>query len=194
MPALLPAELAWYVTGRFYATSGTAPTVADYGYFLHLAGIDAPLFAEGQKSEATAHFTFAAQPFAPKGVTNGALSLGIDPVGEFSIFLQRAPAANFDDPDSFARGECIATLRRVSIVVGTTVYTGTTPILASNVFSARIVSATPFDFGGERYDLRQLIGAGVTQFGTAAQTPITPVPKGYAAVLPFSGSAIALRR
>ena len=193
MTALLPAELAWYVTGRFYATSGTTPTVADYGYFLHLAGIDAPLF-DGPRSETTAHFTFAARPFAPKGVTNGALSLGIDPVGEFSIYLQRKPAGNFDDPASFARGECIATLRRVSIVVGTTVDTGMTPILASNVFSARIVSATPFDFGGERYDLRQLIGAGVTQFGTAAETPVTPAPQDYAAVLPFSGSAIALRR
>ncbi len=95
---LLSAELAWYVTGRFYATSDGA--VADYGYFLHLAGIAAELF-NGPKSETTAHFTFAAQPFTPKGVTNGALNLGLDPVGEFSVYLQRTPAGNFDDPHSF---------------------------------------------------------------------------------------------
>lgn len=190
MTTLLSAELAWYVTGRFYATS---TTVADYGYFLHLAGIDAELF-NGAKSETTAHFTFAAQPFAlKKGVTNGALSLGLDPVGEFSIYLQRTPGGNFDDPASFAQGERIATLRRVSVVVGTTVDAGTTPILASNVFSARFVDATPFEFQGRRYDLRELLGAGVTQFGTAAETPIAPPSPTYAAVLPFSGSALALR-
>lgn len=189
MPALLPAELAWYVTGRFYATQDT---VADCGYFLHLAGIDAELFS-GPKSETTAHFTFAAKPFAPKGVTNGALSLGLDPVGEFSIYLQRTPAGNFDDPASFAQGERIATLRRVSVVVGTTVDSGTTPILASNVFSARFVDTVPFEFAGARYHLRQLLGAGVTQFGTAAETPIAPALLNYVAVLPFSGSAIALK-
>jgi hypothetical protein len=188
---LLPAELAWYVTGRFYATADGA--VADYGYFLHLAGIAGDLFC-GPRSETTAHFTFAAQPFHPKGVTNGALNLGIDPVGEFSIFLQRTPAGNFDDPASFAQGERIATLRRVSIVVGTTLDTGATatPLIASNVFSARLVDATPFEFGGVRHDLREILGAGVTQFGTAAETPIAPAPPNYTAVLPFSGSAIAL--
>jgi hypothetical protein len=51
----------------------------------------------------------------------------------------------------------------------------------------------PFEFGGARYDLREILGAGVTQFGTAAETPIEPTPANYAAVLPFSGSAIALR-
>ncbi|HJU39210.1 MAG TPA: hypothetical protein VJ724_06515 [Tahibacter sp.] len=193
MPALLPAELAWYVTGRFYATSDGF--VADYGYFLHLAGIDGGLFADDTKSESTAYFTFAAQPFKPGGVTNGALNLGIDPAGEFSIWLQRTPAGNFDDPSSFARGECIATLRRVSVVVGTTVSAGSpsAPILASNVFSARIVDAVPFEFRGARYDLREILGAGITQFGTAAETSIEPALLDYVAVLPFSGSALALK-
>ena len=192
MSVLLPAELAWYVTGRFYATPDGF--VADYGYFLHLAGIDADLF-DGPKGESTAHFTFAAQPFKPKGATNGALSLGLDPAGEFSIWLQRTPAGTFDDPSSFARGERIATLRRVSVVVGTTVNTGSpaAPLFASNVFSARIVDAVPFEFRGTRYDLRDVLGAGVTQFGTAAGTPIQPALLNYTAVLPFSGSAIALK-
>src|SRR5216117_1572417 len=118
MAALLPAELAWYATGRFYkACDGS---LADYGYFLHLPFHGAPLF-EGKRSETTAHFTFAARPFTAKSVENGGLSISIDPVGEFSLYLQRRPAGDFDDPASFAKGECIATFRRASMVVGTTV-------------------------------------------------------------------------
>jgi len=196
MTALLPAELAWYVTGRFYQAEQDGP-VADYGYFLHLPFPDVPLF-DGKLGEATAHFTFAARPFQAQGITNGSLSLGVDPVGEFSLYLQRRPAGTFDDPASFAQGECIATFRRTSLVVGTTV-DGTVgakaaPLVGTNVFSARLVASTPFEFAGGRHDLADQIGRGVTQFGTAAGTPILPTPSGYTLVLPFTGSAIALGR
>jgi len=89
MPALHSAELAWYVTGRFYSV--TDGTLADYGYFLHLAGIEAGLF-NGPPGEATAHFTFAAVPFRAGGISNGALSLALDPAGDFSLYLQRTQA------------------------------------------------------------------------------------------------------
>ena len=145
MPSLLPAELAWYVTGRFYQAEPDGP-VADYGYFLHLPFLDVPLF-DGPRGETTAHFTFAAKPFQAKGVDNGALKLGVDPVGEFSIYLQRRPEGTFDDPASFARGDCIATFRRASLVVGTTVTQpdGTTAVslVGTNVFSARLVASRP---------------------------------------------------
>ncbi len=196
MTALLPAELAWYATGRFYRTSDGV--LADYGYFLHLPFLDAPLF-DGKRAETTAHFTFAAKPFKAQGADNGALSLGIDPVGEFSLYLQHRPAGTFDDPASFAQGECIATFRRTSLVVGTTVAAsvGTTAVAAligTNVFSARLVASSPFEFGDGRYDLAHHLGQGVTQFGTAAATPIMPPPTGYDLVLPFTGAAIALGR
>ena len=60
MTALLPAELAWYATGRFYQAEDDA--LADYGYFLHLPFLDVPLF-DGERGETYAHFTFAAHPF-----------------------------------------------------------------------------------------------------------------------------------
>lgn len=193
MPILLPAELAWYVTGRFYRTADQA--LADYGYFFYLAGIAAPLF-NGAQGEATAHFTFAAIPFSATGVVNGALSLALDPVGEFSVYLQRTPAGDFNRPESFACGERIATFRRSSVVLGTTVNEGggqqAQALLSSNVFTARLIDSVPFEFAGARYDLRQMLGQGVTQFGTAAATPITPAPAVYDLVIPFSGSAIAL--
>lgn len=193
MSLLLPGELAWYVTGRFYARSDGS--LADYGYFLHLAGIEADLF-RGAPSEKTAHFTFAAAPFTARSVRNGSLDLALDPVGDFAVYLQEQPAGDFDDPESFARGERIATFRRVCAVVGTTVDGSEGPhapaVLASNVFSARLLISNPFEFAGRRYDLRHQIGKGVTQFGTAAPTPLPQTPPGYSSVVAFSGSALTL--
>jgi hypothetical protein len=190
--ALLPAELAWYATGRFYAAEDGS--LADYGYFLHLPFLDVPLF-DGERGETTAHFTFAAQPFKSHPLQNGPLSLGIDRIGTFSLYLQRQPAGTFDDPHSFARGECIATFQRTSLVVGSTVSTpsGTTavPIVGTNVFSARLIESRPFEFAGGQHDIARHLGHGVTQFGTASETSVAP-PKGYTLVLPFTGSAIAL--
>ncbi|KRE89419.1 hypothetical protein ASG87_03510 [Frateuria sp. Soil773] len=192
MTALLSAELAWYVTGRFYRANDGS--LADYGYFLHLAGIEADLFDGRRHSAATAHFTFAARPFVAHTHANGALCLAFDADGDFSVYLQRAPAGNFDDPASFAAGERIATFRRVGVVVGTTVEAGTAeqPLVSSNVFSARLVDSVPFEFAGRRYDLARILGRGVTQFGTAATTPVVPAPPGYQLVVPFAGSAVAL--
>lgn len=196
MSLLLPGELAWYVSGRFYARADGS--VADYGYFLHLAGIESDLFGErpdAKPSEKTAHFTFAADPFKPRTVDNATLKLGLDPVSDFAVYLQEEPAGDFDDPESFARGQRIATFRRVSVVVGTTVETqiasSKVPLIASNVFSARLLISNPFEFAGRRYDLRYQIGKGVTQFGTAGAA-LPQAPKDYASVVPFSGSALAL--
>jgi hypothetical protein len=193
MSVLLSSEIAWYVTGRFYRRSGGL--LADYGYFLHLAGLEGELFS-GPAGEVTAHFTFAARPFQAGTVVNGALSLATDPVGEFSVYLQRTPAGDFERPESFAQGECIATFRRTSMVVGTTVNVANgksvEALFGNNVFSARLVSSVAFEHGGKIHDLRVLLGAGVTQFGTAAATPVLPPAAGYEAVVPFSGSAIAL--
>ena len=193
MAAPLPAELAWYATGRFYKASDGS--LADYGYFLHLPFLDVPLF-DGKRGEATAHFTFAAKPFTSHPVENGGLSLGIDPVGEFSLYLQRRPAGNFDDPATFSKGERIATFRRTSLVVGTTVSatvgTTTAPLIGTNVFSAQLTASTPFEFGNGVHDIAEHLSRGITQFGTSAETPILPPPAGYDLVLPFTGSAIAI--
>ena len=192
MAALLPAQLAWYATGRFYEAEDGS--LADYGYFLHLPFPGARMF-DGSPGETAAHFTFAARPFKASGVSNGTLSLGLDPVGEFSLYLQRRPASTFDDPASFAKGDCIATFRRTSLVVGTAVGLAmgatTVPLVGTNVFSARLIASMPFEFDGHRHDLAEHIG-GITQFGTASETPVVPPPKGYTLVLPFTGSAIAL--
>ena len=194
MKALPAAQIAWYVTGRFYAKG---KTIADYGYFLHLGGMTR-LFVDRITDAAHAHFTFAAQPFEAPHVANGDLSLSLDPVGEFSIYLQREPRADFDRPDSFAAGERIATFRRLGLVVTTTVEDGSgnppPTLFATNAFSAQLTFSQPFEFDGQRHDLGDVLPHGVTQFGTASTTSIASPPTGYATVLPFTGSAIAIGR
>lgn len=190
METILPGEVAWYVTGRFYAA--TDKTLLDAGYFLHLQGIDGSLF-RGAPGEGTAHLTFLADPFTAVNLTNGDLTLGLDAVGDFAVYLNREPGATFDDPASFGAGEEIARFRRVSVVTGTTVGTGPTnqPMFSLNVFSARLVSSQSFRLDGREYDLRRLMPNGITQWGTAATTAVAEL-SGYTAVVPFVGSAVAI--
>jgi len=189
MERILPGEIAWYVTGRFYAAEDK--TLLDAGYFLHLQGIDAGLFS-GAPGEGTAFLTFLADPFTATGLTNGDLALGMDAVGEFAVYLNRG-GASFDDPASFGAGEEIARFRRVSVVTGVTVGSGARdrPLFSQNLFSARLVSSREFELGGRRYDLRRLMPHGITQWGTSATAPAGALP-GYTSVVPFVGSAIAV--
>jgi hypothetical protein len=187
MRATFPGEVAWYVTGRFYVDGAGA--MFDAGYFLHLQGLVGPLF-DGARSEGTAHFTFVSEPFHAKSVGNADLSIGIDDAGDFSLYLHRVPGASFDDPQSFAAGERIATFRRVSVVAGLTVPN----VVIANVFSAALIWSTEFEYGGERQNLSELVPNGITQWGTAGTTPVTPPPQPYTTVLPFVGSAVAIGR
>jgi hypothetical protein len=190
MERILPGEVAWYVTGRFYAA--TDGTLLDAGYFLHLQGIDARMFG-GDPGEGTARFTFLADPFTSKPVSNGGLSLGLDAVGEFAVYLNRRPGATFDDPASFGAGEEIARFRRVAVVTGATLGSGEGDgtLFSLNVFSARLVSSREFELDGRRHDLRRLMPNGVTQWGTAAAGAAIDLA-GYKSVVPFVGSAIAI--
>lgn len=190
MERILPGEVAWYVTGRFYAAEDG--TLQDAGYFLHLQGVDGLLFT-GEKGEATAHLTFLAEPFTARHLQNGDLTLGLDAEGDFSVYFRAEPGADFGDPASFGAGEEVARFRRVAVVTGAGVGTGSSdqPLFSLNVFSARLISSKPFSLGGHRYDLGALMPNGITQWGTAASTPLPSLP-GYTSIIPFVGSAIAI--
>ncbi|MCY1014868.1 hypothetical protein [Pyxidicoccus sp. MSG2] len=196
MAPLMAASVAWYVTGRFYVSSD-GKTEQDLGYFLHLEGLQGPLFTDMKNmSEATARLTFRSEPFTAAKVTNGSLSLSMDVVGDFSLYLKDAKhvGASFEHPDSFSDGKRIATFRRASVVAGGA-FAGmpaTHRALSLNVFTARLVWSTEFDFEGQRYDLRQLLPHGITQWGEAGPTVVTPPPKDFSSVLPFFGSAVAV--
>ena len=165
-----PGEVVWYVTGRFYLAEDQS--IRDGGVFLHLQGVHAPL-------------TFLSEPFQAMNIRNGTLKLGIDTIGSFSVY--RNADFNYEDPSSFARGECVATFRRVSMVVGTTVGTA----VSLNTFSAKLIESREFEFDGKHYDFARLIPNGITQWGTASPDPIIPPPAGFSLVVPFVGSAVA---
>ncbi|MCP3142540.1 hypothetical protein [Pyxidicoccus xibeiensis] len=193
MSPLMPASVAWYVTGRFYLSTD-GKTVQDLGYFLHLEGLAGALFKDPKSmSEATARLTFRAVPFTSGTVQNGDLSLSVDPVGDFNLYLkdEKHAGASFEQPDTFSDGSLIATFRRASVVVGGT-FSGSGRALALNVFTARLVWSTEFELDGQRYDLRRLLPHGITQWGEAGPTAVTPAPKGFSSVVPFVGSAVAV--
>jgi hypothetical protein len=181
-------EVVWYATGRFYATENDTPSkLLDVGYFLHLQGIPR-LFQVGM-SERDALLTFAAAPFTAPAIDNGGLSIGVDMRGAFSIYLRERAGATFDDPATFFEGQCIGTFERIAIVPTVKVGVSATETLLANVFTAKLLSSSPFVFEGAEHDLRDLIGEGITQWGTAATTTLVP-PAGYSAVVPFLGSAV----
>lgn len=170
MTTIRIGEVAWYVTGRFYVAEDHS--IRDAGTFLHLQGVRAPL-------------TFLSEPFQAMNIENGTLKLGIDTAGSFSVYLNAD--ASYDDPSSFARGECVATFRRVSIVVGTQVGSAVT----LNTFSATLTGSREFEHDGVRYDFARLLPHGITQWGTASPVAIAPPPPGFTTVVPFVGSAVA---
>jgi hypothetical protein len=188
---ITPGRVAWYVTGRFY--EDWQSRLQDLGYFLFLNGVSGSLFT-GAVGEPTARLTFRSEPFASQTVTNGNISIGLDPVGNFSIYLNREGGASFDDPDSFSRGQRVAVFRRASVVMGETL---SSPLLGGlavgmNVFSAELVESTPFGLpdGSGLYDFRDLLPNGVTQWGTASGNPLATFPP-YQRIVAFTGSAVA---
>lgn len=176
------AGVVWYAIGRFYkALDGK---VQDVGYFAHLGGIS-PLF-NGPPGEATAFFTFSAEPFSTQTIQNGDLSVSLDATGRFTLYLQRKPRGDFSHPETFSQGEPIATFERLYTAVGTSVGP-----LSGNLFSAALRSSVDFTHGGKTWNLARLIPEGITQLGTGSTTALPP-PQGYTTVLPFVGSALAL--
>jgi hypothetical protein len=197
------ARVAWYATGRFYVSSGGM--LQDAGYFLHLGGIRGGLFRElpgaaqaqaqaQAQNEATALFTFHAEPWCASSVDNGDLSLSLAPPGDFTLYYNEAAGADFGDPRTFARGVPIATFRRAEQVVTTTLSSGRTKLFGMNVFTADLVASRPFERGGVIYDLGVMLPGGVTQWGLAGEDPLPSPPPGVSAVVPFVGSAVAAAR
>ena len=177
------AGVVWYAVGRFYEAADGLQQ--DLGYFALLRGITGPLFS-GPVGEATAHFTFRAEPFRATAIQNGDLSVTLDATGSFSLFFNPEPCGDFTRPDTFSRGQRIATFRRLYSAVGTSVG----PV-ATNLFSAELQSSADFTFRGRSWNLARDIPQGITQFGTASTAELPSVP-GFPKVKAFVGSAMAL--
>lgn len=184
------ARVAWYVTGRFYENEHGM--LQDLGYFLYLGGAQRELFNDSAIGESSAILTFRSEPFAAQSLTNGNISIGLDAVGSFSIYHNPEGGASFTDPDSFSRGQRVAVFQRDGVVMGETLSSLILGGLAlsMNVFSADLVESVPFEIQGVRYDFREMLPNGLTQYGTASANPLAVFPP-YQRVVAFTGSAVA---
>jgi hypothetical protein len=187
MHEVVMAEVFWYAVGRFFEWADGS--IQDFGYFVRLGEIPPPLF-RGAPGPGTAHFTFAADPFRsvalPVDDPSDPFSATIDSPGFFRIFYNPEPCADFEHVESFTRGTPIATFERIGLVVGASSAQG-----ASNLFSARLTEATAFEYGGHRYDLRAMLGRGITQMGSAGPA-FTPRLKEAKSARSFVGTAIRI--
>ena len=59
-----------------------------------------------------------------------------------------------------------------------------------NVFSAELVESAPFVLDGTRYDFRDLLPKGITQWGTMNADPLAVFPP-FTRIAAFTGSAVA---
>jgi hypothetical protein len=183
----MAGEVFWYAVGCFYAWEDGS--LQDFGYFARLGDVPEPLF-RGAPGPGSAFFTFAADPFRavslPPTDPADTFAASIDPPGRFRIFFNAEPCSDFTHPESFARGLAIATFERVGAVVG-----ASTPQGTSNLFTARLVASTPFEIRGQRFDLREMLGRGVTQMG-AGGAPFQPSAARARLARSFVGTAVRL--
>jgi len=85
------------------------PNVTHFGYLTHIFGLaDDLLFSNPNvRTEATARFTFFARTTLDSRHELGNLITTSAP-GELTLFLNEKPQGNFDNPESFARGNGFA--------------------------------------------------------------------------------------
>jgi len=162
-----------------------------FGYFTHIDGIPAavPLF-QGTPSEATALFTFRADPdFRPLpgngdlGGGNFALSPTLILPGDFTVYFDGNPAHKWDDPKTFTTGQTIAVFAREleqMAIFGT---------VAANTATGELRSSTEFPFDNRTYNFRKLARA-VTNVTMGGLTPL-PGSTQTAPIFAFAGYGLA---
>jgi hypothetical protein len=153
------------------------------GYFVEIAGIQSPF--QGAPSEATAYFTFRSDPLHSTVLPpNGDLTVTVLNYGKWHIYYNPNPVGDWNHPSSFSRGQLIADLDHNAleeVSVG--------PVTTS-IFSGALLASYDFVYGGTKYNFADFFPDGITNFGTATNTPQTGTA-GLPIALPFAGSAIA---
>jgi hypothetical protein len=135
------------------------------GYFTFIEGIPGPFFS-GAPSEATAFFTFRSEPFSTSIISNGNVVALLHPPGQLTVYLNKLPSGNWNDFNTFSRGQPIATfefgttqdIRAGSVQIGYT--------------SARIIAAEDFEFHGSKLNFEDLFPHGVTLNFIVSPTPL----------------------
>ena len=182
---LQTGQVAWYVTGRFYVDA--QKNAFDAGYFPIIKGIDAPFFKGATThDETTAHFTFSAEKFTATSVSNGDVSMGIYPPGDWHLYYNPTPSGDFSAPDTFSQGQKIATFRREGSTSGIAIGSASVSVLTFG-----LEHSSPFAVGGVTYDMKDLIPNGVTQVGYGSGS-LQPGLPDYPEIQCFGGTALSI--
>ena len=153
------------------------------GFFSYFPGID-DLFA-GTPSAATARFTFRSDtlqlhPLAPQGN----LSVILAGAGVWKIYYNPTPAGDWDNLDSFSRGQVVAVLTH-----GTKELIGT-GVAGTSMFSGDVITTYDFALNGQTLNLGKIFPNGFTNFSTISNVPVNGTAE-FPVGLPYASSAIA---
>ncbi len=182
------AQTVWQHVGRIYLNPHTGAAVY-VGYVVHLNGISSSLFS-GAPSESTAYFTFSTDVLSLTPLpNNGDMALSLVSAGTFSVYYNASPQGAWGNPASFSQGRLIATFSRKE-----SLFPQIGPI-GFHALSETLMSSERFEFGGQTYDLSDMVPHGITFAQFFSTTPITGAGVGaYTYVFAGVGTTIAVGR
>jgi hypothetical protein len=152
------------------------------GFLTYKDGLPGEMFS-GDMSEKTAHFTLRIEALTAKTIGNtGTIHIQLRPPGQrLRIFLNRRPSADWNDPESFSKGELIATYyERVAQLIDLG------PVAESTATFA-LESANEFSWGGEKYNFMRDTPSGVTAVSYFSMTPTDTTIDNYSTALCGAG-------
>ena len=159
--------VAWAFTGGSVWTSPSTGTCMWYLPLVGGMGIAADntslsLFSDpGNASKDTAYFIWVSDFSVVMLPSNGPFTLAMAPSGPATIYFTTTPAQrNWNERSTW--GEPVATFVRNAGLM----HTGDNFVTDSLIFSADLVSSTPFIFNGKVFDFATLAPRGVTCFET----------------------------
>lgn len=183
-PTTAAARVVWHLVGRILLNpaNGTAEVVA---YTTDIEGVPGPLF-DGVPSETTAYFTLKTDVISLQPLpNNGDIALAILNPGDARLYFTPNPNHTWNDPNSFATGQLIATFHRAQDVV---MFLGP---FSSDTFSYSLVSSQNFTVNGRTLNFNTLAPHGITNTLIGSQTPQTG-SSDFPLAFPAFGTGVAI--
>ncbi len=180
---------------RLYLNSPQPTLVLAAFYFTDVAGLPGPLVeAPLVRDQIRAYVTALYDNSGAQIVFNGDVSTAVFVPGHiFKIYFNSNPDQTWDNPESFATGELVATYESS---IGTSASTPAipNPPAISNVTQTYFLrSSKDFHFRGKTYNFRQLIPNGFTNGPATAGTANFPaIEAGFPLVSAGAGSFVAI--
>jgi len=125
---------------------------------------------------------FRTEPFSTGIISNGNVVALLHPPGRFTVYLNKLANGNWNDFNTFSRGQPIATFE-----FGTTQDIRFGPVQIGYT-SARLIAADDFEFNGSQLNLKDLFPHGVTINFIVNPTPLNT---SFPLVISLGFSAIA---